>query len=78
MLEKVRFILKESENRETFFRRIDSFLPPMDPRHQAILDAYDDAKDAFWEIKRKTGERYFEHLRAVFLIQGIADIPVCL
>ena len=69
MLEKVKLILKESENRETFFRRIDSFLPPMDPRHQAILDAYDDAKDAFWEIKRKTGERYFEHLRAVFLIQ---------
>jgi len=69
MLEKVKLILKESENRETFFRRIDSFLPPMDPRHQTILDAYDDAKDAFREMKRKTGERYFEHLRAVFLIQ---------
>lgn len=69
MLEKVKLILKESENKETFLRRIDSFLPPMDPRHQLILDAYNDAKDAFREIKRKTGERYFEHLRAVFLIQ---------
>lgn len=69
MLEKVRVLLKEAENRETFYRRIDSFLPPMDPRHQMISDAYDDAKDAFREIKRKTGERYFEHLRAVFLIQ---------
>jgi len=34
-----------------------------------ISNAYDDAKDAFRETKRKTGERYFEHLRAVFLIQ---------
>ncbi len=69
MLEKVKLILKESENKETFLRRIDSFLPPLDSRHQIIVSAYNDAKDAFRTMKRKTGERYFEHLRAEFLIQ---------
>lgn len=69
MLEKVKLILKESENKETFFRRVASFLPPMDPRYQTIEKAYNYAKDAFREQKRSTGERYFEHLRAVGLIQ---------
>lgn len=68
MLEKVKLILKASENRETFFRRIASFLPPMDPRYQMIEKAYSYAKDAFRNKKRSTGERYFEHLRAVDLI----------
>lgn len=69
MLEKVRLILKESEDRESFFRRIASFLPPMDPRYQTIEKAYNSTKDAFRDKKRSTGERYFEHLRAVGLIQ---------
>jgi (p)ppGpp synthase/HD superfamily hydrolase len=69
MLEKVKLILKEAEDRETFLRRISSFLPPTDPRHQLIIEAYNDAKDAFRDIKRSSGQRYFEHLRGVFLIQ---------
>lgn len=69
MLKKVKALLKESENREMFLRRLDSFLSPLDPRYQLIVNAYDDSKDAFRKKKRKTGERYFEHLRAVFLIQ---------
>lgn len=70
MLEKVKLILKESENREAFFRRIASFLPPMDPRYRMIEKAYNYAKDAFRDQPpRETGERYFEHLRAVVLIQ---------
>ncbi|MDO8574585.1 MAG: HD domain-containing protein [bacterium] len=70
MLEKVRALLKESENREVFFRRIASFLPPMDPRYRMIEKAYNYAKDAFRDMPpRETGERYFEHLRAVVLIQ---------
>lgn len=68
MLEKVRALLKEAENRETFFRRIASFLPPMDPRYKLIEKAYDAAKDAFRDQKRDDGRRYFEHLRAVAII----------
>ncbi|MEK7503617.1 MAG: HD domain-containing protein [Patescibacteria group bacterium] len=68
MLEKVKALLKGAENRETFFRRIASFLPPMDPRYKLIERAYDAAKDAFHDKKRESGERYFEHLRAVAII----------
>jgi GTP pyrophosphokinase len=68
MLEKVRALLEGAENRETFFRRIASFLPPKDPRYQMILMAYDDAKFAFKDLKRADGKRYFEHLRAVDII----------
>lgn len=57
-----------SENRETFFARIVLFFPILDPRYLAIERAYNAAKDAFREIKREGGQRYFEHLRAVALI----------
>lgn len=57
-----------SENRETFFARIVLFFPILDPRYLAIERAYNVAKDAFREIKREGGQRYFEHLRAVALI----------
>lgn len=67
MLEKMSF-LSEAENRETFFKRIASFLPTLDPRYQAIEKAYNCAKDAFRDKYRETGDRYFEHLRAVALI----------
>ncbi len=68
MLEKVKPLLKEAENRKTFFRRISFFLPPMDPRYRAIEKAYDYAEDAFRDRQRESGDRYFEHLRAVALI----------
>jgi len=68
MLEKVKALLKEAENRETFFRRIASFLPSMDPRYKLIEKAYDAAKDAFRDKEREEGGRYFEHLRAVAII----------
>jgi len=67
MLEKMSF-LSGAENRETFFKRIASFLPTLDPRYQAIEKAYNCAKDAFRDKYRETGDRYFEHLRAVALI----------
>ncbi len=60
--------LAEAENRELFFKRIGQFLPSFDPRYREIERAYDYAKDAFREIYREGGERYFEHLRAVALI----------
>lgn len=60
--------LSRAETRETFFARIAEFLPELDPRYQAIQKAYDTAKDAFRGVRRDSGERYFEHLRAVTLI----------
>lgn len=60
--------LSGAENREKFFRRVAKFLPELDPRYQAILKAYDTAKDTFREEKRDSGVRYFEHLRGVALI----------
>jgi hypothetical protein len=60
--------LSGAENRDTFFRRVAKFLPELDPRYQGICKAYEIAKDAFREIERDGGERYFEHLRAVALI----------
>ncbi|MFH1366434.1 MAG: HD domain-containing protein [Patescibacteria group bacterium] len=67
MLEKMTF-LSAAENRESFFKRISLFLVPSDPRYQAIKRAYNCAKDAFRDIYREDGDRYFEHLRAVALI----------
>lgn len=57
-----------SENRETFFKRIGGIFPRLDPRYQAIEKAYDQAKKAFAGTERESGERYFEHLRAVTII----------
>jgi GTP pyrophosphokinase len=68
MLEKVRNLLSAAENRESFFERISSFLAPMDPRYRDIERAYNYAKDIFRDKKRESGERYFEHLRAVAII----------
>ncbi len=67
MLEKMKF-LNAAENRESFFKRIAQLFPTLDPRYKAIQRAYDCAKNAFREKKRESGERYFEHLRAVALI----------
>jgi len=68
MLEKVKALLEKAEDRNSFFKRIASFLPPMDFRYQLIEKAYNYAKDAFEDRERASGERYFEHLRAVAII----------
>lgn len=67
IIEKMTF-LKAGENRETFFHRIAMFFPKLDYRYMMIERAYDDAKDAFREIYRDEGTRYFEHLRCTALI----------
>ena len=56
------------ENRELFFKGIVSLYPTLDPRYEAIERAYNHAKDGFQELKRESGERYFEHIRAVTVI----------
>ncbi len=56
------------ENRETFFARVHKFTPPYHRESVLIADAYQVSKDAFRGVRRKRGERYFEHCRAVALI----------
>lgn len=69
MLTLVRQILAGAKNRAMFFSIIATFFPELDPRYQAILRAYNAAKDAFRnKPPREDGKRYFEHLRAVALI----------
>lgn len=67
VLEKMPF-LSEAESKETFFRRIASFLPPMDNRYRLIEKAYNAVEEAFQDIKREGGEEYPTHLRATCLI----------
>jgi (p)ppGpp synthase/HD superfamily hydrolase len=68
MLEIVRNIIKKGQDRKSFFSIIADFYPSLDYRYKLIERAYNDAKDAFRDIKRESGERYFEHLRATTLI----------
>ncbi|MEK9151078.1 MAG: HD domain-containing protein [Patescibacteria group bacterium] len=64
----IKLLQSGSENRESFFGRVEEIFPTLDPRYKAIEKAYNDAKDAFREKWREDGRRYFEHLRAVALI----------
>jgi len=68
------------ENRDTFFARVHQFVLPYHDGAILVASAYKEAKDAFRKIKRKRGERYFEHCRAVALIAmdllGISDPEV--
>ena len=68
MLEKVEGVLKSSYDRESFFDIVGSIYPTLDWRYKMIEKAYKDAKKAFKGHFRDSGERYFEHLRAVALI----------
>jgi GTP diphosphokinase / guanosine-3',5'-bis(diphosphate) 3'-diphosphatase len=68
MLTKVRAILEKAGNRQDFFKIIAAMYPTRDFRYKMIEKAYNCGKDAFREIYRESGERYFEHLRAVALI----------
>lgn len=60
--------LFQTETKETFFRRIATFLSPFDTRYRKIELAYGIAKEEFRGIQRDGGQRYFEHLRDVALI----------
>lgn len=60
--------LKAAENRRTFFDRIAQKYPRTSIPYLTILQAYNDSKDAFREVSREGGERYFEHKRMVALI----------
>lgn len=69
MLEHLQAILAATENKETFFLRIERCFPKRDPRYKLIANAYKAAKNAFRGRQRADGEtRAFEHLRAVTLI----------
>lgn len=72
--------LSLSENRDTFFRRVHEFVLPYHDGAVLIANAYKEAKAAFDGVKRKRGERYFEHCRGVALIVmdilGIRDADV--
>lgn len=57
-----------SENKETFFLRVEEHFFPLSDEYKKIDKAYEIAKHAFRNKKRDTGERYFEHLRSVALI----------
>lgn len=56
------------EDRKAFFLLIATIYPTLDWRYKLIEKAYNDAKDAFRDKFRDSGERYFEHLRGVALI----------
>ena len=66
---KKNFILFEKlENRDTFFERVHRFVLPYHEGALLIAKAYQTAKNAHRGMKRKRGERYFEHCRAVALV----------
>jgi (p)ppGpp synthase/HD superfamily hydrolase len=68
MLKIVKGVLEKAHSREDFFAEISAIYPSLDWRYQLIEKAYNDAKDAFRGVKRESGIRYFEHIRATTLI----------
>lgn len=60
--------LYHNENRDSFFRRIHTFILPYHKGASAVADAYKAAKDGHRGSKRSRGERYFEHCRMVAII----------
>lgn len=69
MLERVRSILKENKERETFLLLVGQHYPLHSDEYRLIVKAYDTTEDAFRGRTREgNGERYFEHLRCVALI----------
>ncbi|SRR6056297_3606932 len=68
MLKKIKEVLNRAGNRESFFNIIATIYPTLDWRYKVIEKAYNEAKKAFQGKERVSGERYFEHLRAVALI----------
>lgn len=57
-------------NRAYFFSCIELSFPKHTPGHRLIEQGYRIAKEAHREDVRRSGERYFEHPRAVALIMA--------
>lgn len=69
MLDKLRRLISQNSSRASFFAIVAQYFPPGSADYKLIELAYQTAKDAFREsVREGTGERYFEHLRAVALI----------
>ncbi|XLQ19880.1 MAG: HD domain-containing protein [Candidatus Moraniibacteriota bacterium] len=69
MNRKMKKMLAASENRATFFARVELRYSRYSKEYQFIEKAYNVAKDAFRHVVREDGTRYFEHVRAVAIIQ---------
>lgn len=61
--------LTEAESKEAFFRRIAMYFPRLSSEYQTIEKAYYASEEAFMGQERETGDKFFTHLRATFLIQ---------
>ncbi|OGZ07591.1 MAG: hypothetical protein A3C93_02265 [Candidatus Lloydbacteria bacterium RIFCSPHIGHO2_02_FULL_54_17] len=73
-------LFEQREDRDTFFERVHQFVLPYHDGAILVAKAYQASKEAFRGVKRKRGERYFEHCRAVALIAmdmlGVRDPEV--
>jgi GTP pyrophosphokinase len=67
-LQLVKRLLKREHNSASFEKLIDKYYSRFDRRHRMIMQAYCAAEDAFASTYRESGDKYFEHLRAVALI----------
>lgn len=68
MLERIRKIFVDKGSHKTFFGVVGRYWPKGSDGYVLIERAYNTAEVAFAERERDSGERYFEHLRAVALI----------
>ena len=69
MLDRIRKLIEDNPNRDSFFKIVGKWFPYGSGDFLLIESAYDTGKNAFRkEIREGTGERYFEHLRSVALI----------
>ncbi len=69
MLDRIRQLIKAHPDRATFFKLVGRHFPGGSDEYDLIVRAYETAKRAFEnDVREGTGERYFEHLRAVALI----------
>jgi (p)ppGpp synthase/HD superfamily hydrolase len=68
MLERIRKIFTDKPDREAFFGVVGRYFPTGSTDYLLVENAYNTAKDAFRDVQRENGERYFEHLRCVALI----------
>lgn len=68
-LEHIVSLLRPDQlDRGYFFRLVEAAFPKFTPGYDLIVRAYDIAKEAHREDIRRSGERYFEHPRAVTII----------
>ena len=71
MLEIVDSIIKKHPSRAEFDQVLGIMYPKHGSDYRFVTSAYDTAKELFREDLRQSGERYFEHLRRVFLIETL-------